>query len=83
MLNDNDLLKTYGAEIHIIDRNVRKKCFNLCGPEETVSHCGKIYIALKFSPDQIDRTAHDNKIWGDLLEHNIRYQFNRHMADCF
>jgi len=44
-----------------------------------VEESDEIYLALKFCPELIDKTAHENKIWGDLVESQIRYKFNRHM----
>lgn len=38
-----------------------------------------IYLAIKFAGEHIDRIAHTNKIFGDLLEQPIRFKFNRHM----
>ena len=39
----------------------------------------EVHLALKFAPELIDRTAHRNKVWGDLVDQPIRFKFNRHM----
>ena len=43
----------------------------------------EIYLALKFSSRQIDEVAHQHKVFGDLMEHQIRFKFDKQMKDTF
>ena len=42
-----------------------------------------IYLAIKFSATMIDDAAHEEKIFGDLIENAIRYRFHKLMHDHY
>ena len=42
-----------------------------------------IYLAIKFSATMIDDTAHEEKIYGDLIENAIRFKFHKLMHDHY
>jgi len=39
----------------------------------------KIFFALKFSPDDIDKWAEERKVWGDIKRYQIKFPFYRTM----